>query len=329
MTIVVTGSLAFDYIVQFPGYFKDHIFPDKLHMLSVSFLADSMKKLRGGCAANIAYNLALVNERPRIMGTVGEDFGEYRVWLEAQGVDTSGIAVVPDELTATCFITTDQNNGQFTGFYAGAMAHAQDIALRDQPDWQDIDVVIISPNDPTAMIQYARECRELGIPYIYDPGQQIIRLSGDELADGVTGSRLLILNEYELEMVKNKTGLTDEQVLARTGMLIVTRGEAGSTVYADGAVYDIPIAAPRRVADPTGAGDAYRAGIIKGLVHGLSPAVTGRLGSLTAAYAVEQYGNQEHHYTLDEFMTRFQENFGLEAGLRDTLARQRPNAHAR
>jgi len=325
MSIVVTGSLAYDYIVQFPGYFKDHILPDKLHMLSVSFLADSMKKIRGGCAANIAYNLALVGERPRIVGTVGDDFVDYRAWLEAQGVDTSGIMVVPDELTATCFITTDQGNSQFTGFYAGAMAYAKNLSLRDQPDHQGFDVVIISPNDPAAMGQHAHECRELGIPYIYDPGQQIIRLSGEELAAGVEGARMLILNDYELEMVKNKTGLTDEEVRACTDILIVTRGEAGSTVYAGGKVYDIPIAQPRRVADPTGAGDAYRAGIIKGLVHGLSPEMMGRLGSLTAAYAVEEYGNQEHHYTLAEFGARFQESFGPVEGLDGILARRRPN----
>jgi len=325
MTIVVTGSLAFDYIVQFPGYFKDHIFPDKLHMLSVSFLADSMRKLRGGCAANIAYNLTLVGERPRLVGTVGEDFGDYRAWLETQGVDTSGITVVPGELTATCFITTDQASAQFTGFYTGAMAYARNISLRDQPDYRGFDVVIISPNDPAAMVQFARECRELGIPYIYDPGQQIIRLSGEELTDGLTGSRMLILNDYELEMVKNKTGLTDADIQERTGILIVTRGEAGSTVYADGQVYDIPIARPRRVVDPTGAGDAYRAGVIKGLVHGLPPAVLGRLGSLTAVYAVEEYGNQEHRYPLAEFAARYQENFGPLAGLDQVLAQRRPN----
>jgi adenosine kinase len=205
------------------------------------------------------------------------------------------------------------------------MAYAKNIALKDQPDYQGFDVVIISPNDPAAMVQYARECRALGIPYIYDPGQQIIRLSGEELTDGITGSSMFILNEYELGMVKNKTGLTDDEVKARTGILIVTRGEAGSTVYADGAVYDIPIARPHRVVDPTGAGDAYRAGVIKGLVHGLSPEMMGRLGSLTATYAVEEYGNQEHRYTLEEFTARYQENFGPVAGLDNVLAQRRPN----
>lgn len=325
MSIIVTGSLAYDYIVEFPGYFKDHILPDKLHMLSVSFLADSMRKLRGGCAANIAYNLTLVGERPRIVGTVGDDFADYQSWLEAQGVDTSGIVVVPGELTATCFVTTDQGNSQFTGFHTGAMAHAKDLSLRDQPDHRYWDVVIISPNDPAAMVRYARECRELAIPYIYDPGQQIIRLSGEDLADGIEGSRMLILNEYELEMVKNKTGLTDRDVLARTGILIVTRGERGSTITANDQVYEVPVARPRRVADPTGAGDAYRAGVIKGLVHGLSPEMMGRLGSLTAMFAVEEYGNQEHRYTRDEFVARFQENFGPVEDLDEIMARRRPN----
>jgi adenosine kinase len=308
MNVVVTGSIAYDYLMTFPGYFKEHILPEQISRLSVSFLVDSMRKQCGGCAPNIAYNLALLGERPIVMGTAGQDFADYRAWLEARGVDASAVVEVQDEFTASFFVSTDQENNQIASFYIGAMAHARELSFHDLR--ARVDLAIISPNDPEAMRKYPRECKELGIPYIYDPSQQIIRLSGDDLREGLEGSRMLIVNDYEFEMIRNKTGFSEEQVLCCTGALIVTRGSDGSTIWADGQQFDIPVVKPARVADPTGVGDAYRAGIIKGMSMGLPWEVIGRMGSLAATYVLEQPGTQNHSYTWDEFVARYHENFG-------------------
>ncbi len=310
MSVLITGSIAYDYIMQFPGYFKEHILPEKIDNLSVSFLVDSMKRQRGGVATNIAYNLALLGERPRIMATVGQDFAEYRAWLEANGVDTSAIVAIPDEFTASFFVSTDGQQNQIAMFYTGAMAHAHKLSFKEQVRGEPIDLVVISPNDPRAMVQYARECKELGLQYIYDPSQQIIRLSGDELREGVRGSTMTIANEYEFEMLKHKTGWDDARVAAETRTLIVTLGEKGSRIHVRDQVVPVPAAPPRRQADPTGVGDAYRAGIIKGYLKKLPWETIGRLGSLAATYALEEHGTQNHRYSLEEFSERFRESFG-------------------
>ena len=309
MSIVVTGSLAYDHIMVFPGYFKDHILPEKIHQINVSFLVDSMRKQRGGCASNIAYNLSLLGERPQIMATVGQDFAEYREWLEAHGIDTTHIVEIEGEFTASCTIITDMANNQITGFYTGAMAMAHTLSFKAR-GYKSIEIVIISPNDPLAMTQYARECRELSIPYIHDPGQQIIRLSGEELVVGTRGAKMLIVNDYEFEMIRNKTGLSAEDVLDMTEIVIITQGEHGSVVKTKDSALEIPIAKPRQVMDITGAGDAYRAGIIKGYVHGCSLDTMGKMGSLSATYAIEEHGTQSHYYTWPEFVARYRENFG-------------------
>lgn len=309
MSVVLTGSIAYDYIMVFPGYFKDHILPDKIHQISVSFLVDSMKRQRGGIATNIAYNLSLLGERPKIMATVGEDFEEYRRWLNLHFIDTSAIIEIPDEFTASFFVSTDKDQNQIASFYTGAMAYAHQLSFKDQVNG-GIECAVISPNDPRAMVQYVAECKELGIAYIYDPSQQIIRLSGDELMDGVRGAKLVVVNDYEFEMLKNKTGCDDDEIARDTDTLIVTRGDQGSTILHDGRTIDIPPVVPHRMADPTGVGDAYRAGIIKGMVHDLSWEFTGRLGSLAATYVLEQHGTQNHHYDLDEFCERFGREFG-------------------
>ena len=308
MNVVVTGSIAYDYLMSFPGFFKDHILPDQIAKLSVSFLVDSMRRQRGGCATNIAYNLALLGERPLVMAAAGQDFSEYRAWLEAHGVDTAGVVEVPDEFTASFFVSTDRENHQIAFFYTGAMAHAHKLSFRDLQ--APADLAIISPNDPEAMRKYPRECKELGIPYIYDPSQQVIRLSGDDLREGLTGSKLLIVNDYEFEMIRNKTGMSEEQVLCCTGALTVTRGGQGSTIWTGGQRIDIPVVKPVREADPTGVGDAYRAGIIKGMSLGLPWETIGRMGSLAATYVLECPGTQNHSYTWAEFATRYYENFG-------------------
>jgi adenosine kinase len=308
MNVVVTGSIAYDYLMSFPGFFRDHILPEQIAKLSVSFLVDSMRRQRGGCATNIAYNLALLGERPLVMATAGQDFADYRAWLEARGVDTSAIVEVPDEFTASFFVSTDRENNQIASFYTGAMAHAHKLSFRDLKTRADL--ALISPNDPEAMRKYPRECKELGIPYIYDPSQQVIRLSGDDLREGLTGSKLLIVNDYEFEMIRNKTGMSEEQVLCCTGALTVTRGGQGSTIWTGGQRIDIPVVKPVREADPTGVGDAYRAGIIKGMSLGLPWETIGRMGSLAATYVLECPGTQNHSYTWAEFATRYYENFG-------------------
>src|SRR3990172_709404 len=228
MRIVVTGSIAFDYLMSFPGRFTEHFLPDHMHRVSLSFLVDSMDKRRGGCAPNIAYTLALLGERPLLMATAGEDFGEYRQWLAAAGVDVSLVKQVDGKFCASFFCSTDEHNNQIASFYTGAMANAGELSFRTVPD---CGVAIISPNDPGAMVQYAEECRTLGIPYIFDPGQQCTRMSGDELKDGVAGAHVVICNDYEFELLLQKTGLSEAGVLRHARTLVITRGEHGSSVY--------------------------------------------------------------------------------------------------
>jgi adenosine kinase len=318
MSIIVTGSIAFDYLMSFPGRFREHILPEQIHQVSLSFLVDSMRKQRGGCAPNIAYSLALLGERPTIMGTAGQDFREYGHWLERAGVDTSAIAQLQDDFTSSFFVTTDEDNNQIASFYIGAMGKADMLSFYDL-DYKEIEVAIISPNAPAAMVKYPRECRELGIPYIYDPSQQIVRLSGEELLEGTRGAKVLICNEYEFGMIKNKTGLSDRELKALPEITIVTQGEKGSTIYAGEQTISVPVAPPDTLAEPTGVGDAYRAGVIKGLVHNLPWELSGRIGSLAATYVLEQYGPQEHHYTPEEFAARYRRAFGDDARLEKVL----------
>ena len=307
MRIIVTGSIAFDYLMSFPGKFTEHLLPEHVARISLSFLVDSMDKRRGGCAPNIAYTLALLGERPALMGTAGQDFGDYRRWLEATGVDTSLVAEVPDKFTASFFCNTDTENNQIATFYAGAMAHAAELSFRTIGP---ADFVIISPNDPAAMTQYAEECRAMGLKYIFDPGQQCARMSGDELADGIRGAYMVICNDYEFELIRQKTGLGETEILAESERLVITRGEHGSRVTSSAGSVEVPAVTPRAIADPTGVGDAYRGGFLKGLAHGADLLVCARLGSVAAAYALEHLGGQSHAYTWPEFQRRYEEHFG-------------------
>src|SRR5947207_12748937 len=227
MNIVVTGSIAFDYLMSFPGKFTEHFLPEHMQRVSLSFLVDTMDKRRGGCGPNIAYTLALLGERPLLMATAGEDFGEYRQWLEAAGIDTSLAKAIAGKFCASFFCSTDEANNQIASFYTGAMADAGELSFRTAGR---VDLAIISPNDPGAMTQYAEECRTLGIRYIFDPGQQCARMSGDELRDRLVGAHLIICNDYELELIRQKTGMSEPDLLAVADLLIVTRGEAGSSV---------------------------------------------------------------------------------------------------
>jgi len=306
MNVIITGSIAFDYLMSFPGRFAEHILPDQIEHLSVSFLVDEMQRLRGGTAPNIAYSLALLGERPRVMGTAGQDFGEYRAWLEQNGVDTSLIREEADLFTASFFANTDQDGNQIASFYTGAMARARELSLRGLK----ADLVTISPNDPEAMVKYPAECRELGLPYLYDPSQQIIRLSGGDLRAGLEGCSLLVVNEYEFGMLREKTGLSEEAIHAAPARAcVVTLGAEGARIWAGDDVYDIPIVPPERADDPTGVGDAFRAGLIKGLALDLPWDLAGRMGALAATYTLEQPGPQSHHYTLPQFVARFREHF--------------------
>jgi adenosine kinase len=319
MSIIITGSVAFDYLMSFPGRFREHILADQIDNISLSFLVDSMRKQRGGCAPNIAYTLALLGERPTVMATVGQDFADYRAWLEGVGVDTSVMVEIEDEFTSSFFVNTDLDNNQIASFYIGAMGHADTLSFHDL-DHESIDIAIISPNAPAAMTKYARECQDLGIPYLYDPSQQIVRLSGEELLEGTRGARMLIVNDYEFSMIKNKTELSGEELLTLPQSTIITRGEQGSTIYADGQVWSIPPVPPITVAEPTGVGDAYRAGVIKGMLRKYSWETTGRIAALAATYVLEQHGTQNHHYSPKEFVTRYRQTFGDTPELDDLLA---------
>ena len=281
-------------------------------MLSVSFLVDSMRQLRGGVAGNIAYSLALLGERPLVVASVGEDFGEYREWMERHSVDASGIVEIDDEFTASCFINTDKANNQIVAFYTGATAHAKNLSLEGLGLGAD-DLVVISPTDPEAMTRYADECRKLGVPFLFDPGKQTPRLDGEQILAGLNGASVLVGNDYEFAMMAQKTGRSEAELIETAPLAVVTRGEEGSTIYTDetdGQGVEIPIAPVTDVVDPTGAGDAYIAGLVFGLARRFSLPVVGRIAALTAAYAIEQRGCQEHHFTSAEFAERYAEAFG-------------------
>ena len=306
MSIIVTGSIAFDYLMSFPGKFTEHLLPEHMSRVSLSFLVDTMDKRRGGCAPNIAYTLALLGERPRLMGTAGQDFSDYREWLEAAGVDTSLVQEVPDKFTASFFCSTDQAGNQIASFYTGAMANAGELSFRTVGHCQ---LAIVSPNDPGAMVQYAEECRTLRIPFIWDPGQQCARMSGNELRDGLTGASVVICNDYEFELLRQKTELDEAGVLGAAGCLVITRGEHGCSIYDSRGRTDVAAVAPHRIVDPTGVGDAFRGGFMKGMAAGDDFVRCAQLGSVAAAYALEHLGGQSHSYTPDEFRARLDQHF--------------------
>jgi len=307
MKLIVTGSIAYDYLMSFPGKFTEHFLPDHLQRVSLSFLVDSMDKRRGGCAPNIAYTLALLGERPYLMGAAGQDFKDYGEWLQAAGVDISLVHHVRDKFTASFFCSTDTENNQIASFYIGAMANASELSLRTI---QQPGLVIISPNDPGAMIQYAEECRTIGVPFIFDPGQQVARLSGDDLRDGISGARLVICNDYEFELIRQKAGLGEDGILDQATALVITRGEHGCSIYEKSGRVDVKAITPHRIIDPTGVGDAFRGGMMKGMACSKSFQECAQLGTVAATYALEHLGGQSHAYTIKEFSQRYAEHFG-------------------
>lgn len=319
--ILVTGSVAYDYLMTFPGRFGDHLLPDKLDVLSVSFLVDSLRREPGGCATNIAYNLALLGEHPVVVATVGQDFAD-RARLEAAGVDLGGLVTYPDEFTASFFVSTDERNCQLASFYIGAMGRAAELSLRGLAAAGD--VAVIAPNSPDAMERAVAECKALGVPYVYDPSQQIVRLTPEALRAGIEGARLLVANEYEQALIEEKTGLGLDDLRPLVPTLAITHGEHGSRIYDDGATHDIPIAPPARALDPTGVGDAYRAGLLLGLTRGVPWPVAGRVGALSATYALESVGTQRHAFSPDAFLDRYASTFGSPPDALDALLRRRP-----
>jgi adenosine kinase len=323
MRVFVTGSIAYDYIMVFPGRFQDHILPDKMHVLSVSFLVDSLTRRRGGTGANIAYNLGLLGERPVLVGAVGDDFADYRSFLESIGVDCRAVKVVSGEHTASCFINTDLQDNQITAFYPGAMSHARTISLKEAKVGRD-DLVLIAPNDPGAMTRAVSECTELGVPYLYDPSMQLPRLSREDLEQGCRGARILAGNDYEFGMLAEKLGTTEAELQRTVPITVMTRGEAGSVITVGEERYEIPAAKCTKVVDPTGAGDAFRSGFVLGYKRKLPWPVVGRLASLTGVYAVEQHGPQQHAYTLQEFAARYRENFGKSSEIDEIVRHSAP-----
>ena len=316
MRIAITGSIAYDYIMSFPGQFKDHILMDKLDSLALSFLVESMTRHRGGVAPNIGYTLALLGERPVLLATAGQDFDDYQQWLEAQGVDCSGVKVFRDIFTASFFAGKDRINGQIALFYPGALGRASEVSFTDLA--QRPDFAIISPDDPAAMAKHLRECLDLRLPYAYDVSWQLARLTSDEIVEGVLGCAMLVVNDYEMSLITDKTGIGETDARLAGKIVAVTRGENGATIYAGGVRYDIPAVPPQRILDPTGAGDAFRGGLLRGMAAGWEWGLAGRMGALAATYCLEQLGPQNHHYTRAEFVQRYREHFD-DAGVLDAL----------
>jgi adenosine kinase len=308
MEIIVTGSIAYDYLMRFPGSFKQHILTESLDQVSLSFLVEEMTKHWGGIAANIAFTMAHFGIRPRLMGTVGRDFPDYRVWLESAGVDCSSVREIDQVFTASFFCNTDMENNQISSFYSGAMAYARDYPLADIPNGVNKDaLVVISPNDPFAMSSIAEECRQRGIRFMYDPSQQIARLDGATLKRDMQGAFAMIINEYESHLIGEKAGMSLDDLRASMELLVVTHGKEGSRIYTNGEVIHVPTFEPAEIKDPTGAGDAYRAGFLTGIVKGLPLFLCGAVGALCATYVLEQVGTQNHRYTPAEFVERFRQ----------------------
>ncbi len=303
MRIFVSGSLAFDRIMDFPGRFVDHILPEKIHILNVCFMVNGLTERFGGTAGNIAYNLALLQESPYILATAGRDFGPYREWLEQLGLPLAGIKEIPQEFTAGAYITTDLSDNQITGFNPGAMKYTSEYRF----DGLDpaAALAIVAPGSLDDMLAYTRLYKERGVRYIFDPGQSIPAWGGDDLREMAKGSQALIVNDYELEMFRQKTHLDVPGLLALTPHLITTRGEQGSLLQTNGASEEVPAVPARRVLDPTGAGDAYRAGLLKGLALGLDWGDAARMGAVLASFCVEQQGTQEHRLEIKEFWDRY------------------------
>ncbi len=312
MSLLITGSIATDHLMTFPGKFADSLVVDQLDKIALSFLVDDLEVRRGGCAANICFGLGSLGLRPVLVGAVGEDFVDYRAWLERHHVDCESVHVSELRHTARFFCTTDLDNNQIAGFYPGASVHAAAISVSDAAHGARIGVV--GATTPDAMRRHASEISEAGCPLLYDPSQQVVTLSAEDLMAGVDAAWAVAGSDYELAIVTQKTGLGLDQLARRVPLLIVTYGEQGSELRWRGQAVRIPAVPARPLVDPTGGGDAYRAGFIKGLLMGLDLPVSGRMAALAATYAIERRGTQEHLYSAAEFVERFDRSFPEAAG---------------
>jgi adenosine kinase len=307
MSALICGSIAFDTIMVFPDRFRNHILPDKVHILNVSFLVPEMRREFGGCAGNIAYNLKMLGGEPLPMATVGSDFGIYAEWLEQQGVDCRHIRTVDGSFTGQAFITTDQDDNQITAFHPGAMSFSH---YNRVPEASGVRVGIVSPDGRDGMIQHAEQFAEAGIPFIFDVGQGLPMFGGEDLTRFLDQATHAAFNDYEAQLTAERTGLRLEQMAERVEALIVTRGGEGSHIHTGGRCIEIPAVTPTAVVDPTGCGDAYRAGLLFGLERSMDWETIGRIASLLGAIKIAHPGTQNHAFTADEFAERFQETFG-------------------
>jgi adenosine kinase len=305
---LICGSVAYDTILQFPDHFKSHILPDKIHILNVSFLVPDMRREYGGCAANIAYGLKLLGDRGVPMATAGDDFAPYRERMVAQGIDVGHIKAVEGTFTAQAFITTDLDDNQITAFHPGAMQHAHLNKVSDAG--AGIALGIVAPDGRQAMIEHAAQFAAAKIPFIFDPGQGMPMFGAEELKTFIGQARWIAVNDYEWGLLQQKTGYSVSDITAQVAALVVTRGAEGSVIYTEGRTFTVPCAKPTRVVDPTGCGDAYRAGLIHGLLHGLDWETTGRMASLMGAIKIESRGPQNHSFSMAEFERRYLDNFG-------------------
>jgi adenosine kinase len=309
MTALICGSVAYDTVMVFDGRFRDHILPDRIHMLNVAFLVPALRRNFGGCAGNIAYNLKLLGGEGKIMATVGSDFAPYAAWLRDCGLSADYIRQLDQEYTAQAYITTDSENNQITAFHPGAMNHA---ASNHVPANVGLTLGIVAPESRDGMTQHAAEFHAAGIPFVFDPGQGMTLFDGAELRRFIEQASWVAANDYEASLLAERTGWSLEQIATKVRALIVTRGGDGSHIYAQGKRHDIPSAQPARIADPTGCGDAYRAGLLYGLQRQLDWPTLGRVASLMGALKIEHHGTQNHRFTMGEFRAAYRANFGAE-----------------
>ena len=311
MKIAVTGSIAVDHLMKFPGRFRDSLVADKLSAVSLSFLVDDLQIRRGGVAPNIAFGLAKLGVRPILVGAAGADFAEYASWLERHGVDVGSVKISEVHQTARFVCTTDSERNQIASFYTGAMSEARDIELGPvAARVGGLDLVVISPNDPDAMLRHTEECRQRGIAFAADPSQQMARMDGPAIRQLIDGAAYLFTNEYESALMAQKTGWTKDEVLARVGVCVTTMGPDGAIIESDGeSVVRVASAPEKKKVDPTGVGDAFRSGFLAGLALGLNETQSAQIGAMLATYVLETVGTQEYTFTRDEFVARLSESF--------------------
>ncbi len=307
MSALICGSFAYDTIMVFRDRFKNHILPDKVHILNVSFLVPEMRREFGGCAGNIAYNLKLLGGDPLPMGTVGDDFGPYAKWMEQCAISGKHVRVVTGTFTGQAFITTDMDDNQITAFHPGAMGYSHENKVSDA---SGVTIGIVAPDGARGMVQHAQQFAEADIPFIFDPGQGMPMFDGAELMNFIEHATWVTLNDYEAQLIQERTGTSLPELAKLVKGLVVTLGAKGSQVFADGACVEIPAAAITVVRDPTGCGDAFRAGLIYGLMHDMDWETTGRIAALMGAIKIEHHGTQRHRFSRDEFDARFEKSFG-------------------